>query len=167
MPVNSTGRGYLSDVVAGVNTFDNANAMQFNFDGLTVTSAFTVPTLAIPVVWDTSASTFVIFTDATFAELALGIAAGTSPLPGGAVVAVVVGDAFGPGFNPVDVDMTAGVAVTALHRGANNAGVVRDGIIYTTAATSAGNQASFENQLEIQGVMVIDNATVIVPSLTS
>ena len=110
---------------------------------------------------------FVIYTDATAGEIALAKAAGDSPLPGGAVVAVLVGTAIGLGFNPADVDYTAGVAATAFHRGANNAGVVRSGIDYTTAATSAPNQAAFEVELEAQGIMVIDNAEVISPTYTS
>lgn len=168
MPVNSTARKYLSDVVKGANTFDNANAMQFNYDAVTVTSAFTVEVIGIPVVWDTSAGVFVIYTDATFAELALAIAAGDSPLPGGAVIAVLVGDGqFGVGFNSADINFTSGASAVALHRGANNAGVVRSGLDYSTATTSAGNQATFEAQLETQGVMVIDNATVISPTFTS
>jgi hypothetical protein len=167
MPVNDTARKYLSDVVKGANTHDNSNAMQFNYGSLTVTSAFTVETLGIPVVWDTSGATFVVYTDATAAELALGITAGDSPLPGGAVVAVLVGTAFGLGFNSADVDYTAGVVATAFHRGANNAGVVRSGIDYLTAATSGGNQTIFEDQLEAQGIMVIDNADAISPTYTS
>ena len=58
MPVNDTARKYLTDVVKGANTFENTNAMQYNFDTVTVTSAFTVETIGIPVVWDTSAATF-------------------------------------------------------------------------------------------------------------
>lgn len=167
MPVIDTARKYLTDVVAGANTADNSNAMQFNYDSVTVTSAFTVETVGIPVVWDTSAATFVIYTDATAGEIALAKAAGDSPLPGGGVVAVLVGTAVGLGFNAADVDYTAGVAATAFHRGANNAGVKRAGIDYTTAATSAGNQSAFEAELEAQGIMVIDNAEVISPTYTS
>lgn len=167
MPVNDTARAYLTDVVKGVNPFVNANGMQYNYDSLTVTSAFTVPLIGIPVVWDTSAGTFVIYTDATSGEIVLGLAAGDSPLPGGAVVAVLVGNAFGAGFNPADIDFTSGEVATAFHRGANNAGVVRAGLIYTTAATSAPNQVLFEDQLEAQGIMVIDNAEVVSPTYTS
>ena len=167
MPVNGTQRGYFTDVVKGVNTEDNNNAMQFNYGSATVTSAYTVPTLAIPVVWDTSGATFVVYTDATAAELALGVTADDSPLAGKSVVALIVGNSAGAGFNPADVDFTAGVAATVLHRGANNAGVVRDEIIYTTAATSAGNQTAFEEQLEKQGIMVIDSADVVSPTYTS
>lgn len=167
MPVNDTARKYLSDVVKGANPFDNTNAMQFNYDTVEVTSAFTVETIGIPVVWDTAGGTFVIYTDATAAALAAAITAGDSPLPGGAVVAVLVGTPNGLGFNAADVDYTAGVDAVAFHRGANNAGVVKEGIDYTTAATSAGNQAAFEAQLEAQGIMVIDNAEVITPSYTA
>ena len=168
MPVNDTARKYLSDVVKGANTFENANAMQFNYDNVTVTSAFTVEVIGIPVVWDTSATTFVIYTDATAAELALAVTADDSPLPGGGVIAVLVGDGqFGAGFNRADINFTAGALATAFHRGANNAGVVRSGIDYTTATTSGANQTIFENRLEVQGIMVIDNATVISPTFTS
>ena len=167
MPVTDTARKYLTDVVAGANTFDNTNAMQFNYDTVTVTSAFTVETIGIPVVWDTSAATFVIFTDATAGEIALALAAGDSPLPGGGVVAVLVGTAIGLGFNPADVDYTAGVDATAFHRGANNAGVKRAGLDYSTAATSGGNQTLFEDQLQAQGLMIVDNAEVISPTYTS
>ncbi len=167
MPVNDTARKYLTDVVKGLNTFDNSNAMQFNLASITVTSANTVETIGIPVVWDTSAATFTIFDDTSAGEIAAGLSAGDSPLPGGAVTAVLVGTKNGLGFNASNVDYTAGVVATALHRGANNAGVVRDGIDYGTAATSAPNQALFEAQLEVQGIMVIDSAETISPTYTS
>lgn len=164
--VVSTQRGYFTDLVKGINTSDNSNAMQFNFSAATITSAFTVPTLGIPVVWDTSAATFVIYTDATAAEMALAITAGDSPLPGKAPIGIIVGNSAGAGFNPADVDFTAGEVATVFFRGANNAGVVRSGIDYSTATTSAANQLAFETQMEVQGVMVIDNAAVITPSFT-
>lgn len=167
MPVNSTARKYLSDVVKGANTEENSNAMQFNYDTVTVTSAYTVETLGIPVVWDTSASTFVIYTDATQSEIAHAKTAGDSPLPGGGVVAVLVGTAVGLGFNSADVNYTAGVNATAFHRGSNNAGIVKDGINYSTAATSTANQTAFEKELESQGIMVIESAEAISPTYTS
>lgn len=167
MPVNDTQRKYVTDVVKGLNTFDNSNAMQYNLASATITQAATLDNVGIPVVWDTSTATFVVYTDTTAGEIALAIAAGDSPLAGGSVVAVMVGNALGFGFNPEDIDYTAGVAATVLHRGANNAGVVRSGLDYSTAATSAANQLAFEAQLEVQGIMVIDNATVISPTYTS
>lgn len=167
MPVVDTQRKYLSDVLAGANPSDNTNAMNFNYASATVTHAGELEPIGIPVVWDTSAATFVVYQDSSAAEIGLGITAGDSPLPGKGVVAILVGSAFGLGFNSADVDYTAGVAATVIHRGANNAGIKKAGIDYTTGATSAGNQTAFEAQLEVQGVMVIETAEVVTPTFTS
>lgn len=164
MPVLDQARKYYSDLVKGINTADNSNAMQFNFGTVEVTSAFTVDAIGIPVVYDTSASTYVIFTDATASELAAAITAGDAPM---GVVGVLVGTGMGAGFNPADVDYTAGVSATSFFRGANNAGVAKDGIDYATAATSSANQTAFEAQLVAQGLMVVESAEVIDPTYTS
>ena len=164
--VVSTQRGYFTDVVKGVNGFDDVNAMQYNVESVTVTSAFTVPTLGVPVVWTGAA--WEVYNDANgTAAIDAAIISDDSTLPNKAPIGVIVGNKFGAGFNPADVDFTAGALATVFFRGANNAGVVRSGLDYTAAATSAGNQTAFEVQLEKQGIVVIDNAAVITPSLNA
>lgn len=167
MPVLDTQRKYFSDVVKGVNTPDNSNAMQFNYEGITVTFPTTVDPIGIPVVWNDTNTAWEIYGDANAAEIAAAITANSSTLPNKAPIAIVVGGPLGAGISPVDIDFTAGEDVTALFRGANNAGVVRDGIDYSQSVASGANQTAFEEQLEKQGIMVIDNAQVVTPTYTS
>ena len=179
MPVNDTQRKYVSDVVKGLNTFGNQNAMEFNVASISLTNANaagvgTIPTadvepVAVPVIFDSANDQWVIFNDAD-ADIAAAITADDSTLPNKAPVALVVGNKFGLGFNPEDVTLDAdGEPVTVLFRGANNAGVVRAGIDYAAGGvtTSPANQTAFEEQLEKQGIMVIDSAEVVTPTYTS
>jgi|26BtaG_2_1085354.scaffolds.fasta_scaffold01468_3 3-hydroxy-3-methylglutaryl CoA synthase len=163
MPVNDTGRKYFTDVVKGVNTFENTNAMQFNFASITpAIAATTVQPMGIPLIYNGTAGAWQIAADTNIGE----IGSTGSGLPNDGSVAIIVGTAFGAGFNNRDVDL-ATEDVTVFFRGANNAGVVRDGIDYTGATISAPNQAIYEEALEKAGIMVIDNAEVVSPTYTS
>ena len=182
MPITvvSTQRKFLSDVVKGANTFENANAMQFNFDGIVLTSennvgvgvipTATVEPMGIPVIYDSVTNAWVIY-NTNDEDIAAAITANDSTLPDHAPIAVVVGNKFGVGFNPEDVTLdvdggAAPITVVAFFRGANNAGVVFEGIDFTAGGVTTGDQAAFRSQLEKQGIMVIDNAEVITPSFT-
>jgi len=163
MPVNDTGRKYFTDVVKGVNTFENSNAMQYNFTTITpAIAATTVEPMGIPLIYNETAGEWQIVADTNIAELG----GSGSGLPNDGFVAIIVGTAFGAGFNNKDVDL-ATEDVTVLFRGANNTGVVRDGIDFTLATLSAPNQANYEKALEAVGIMVIDNAEVVSPTYTS
>jgi ABC-type molybdenum transport system ATPase subunit/photorepair protein PhrA len=163
--VVSTQRKYLSDLVKGVNTADNSNAMQFNYASITLTDKAIVEPIGLPVVWIDTDSEWRIYGDSTASQIALAITAGTSTLPNKAPIAIVVGDAYGAGFNSKDIDYSTGAVSTVLFRGANNTGVISDRIAYQ-GITSDSNVAAFEAQLEAQGIMVIENAEVIDSSLT-
>ena len=133
--------------------------------------------IGIPVIWalDNGGANgkWVVFND-NDADIAAAIAVqGTvnaSTLPDESPIGVVVGGALGLGFNNSDVTVDAdGETVTVFFRGANNAGVIRNGIDYTAGGvtTSAANQLAFEKQLQRQGIVVVDLAEVITPSFTS
>lgn len=198
MPITvvSTQRKFLSDVVKGVNTFDNANAMQFNFGGIKLTNldgsaapitvTSDVEPIGLAVVFD-AADGWTLLNNVSVAN----VGSTTSDLPNGASVAVIVGNKFGAGFNPEDVTLVAAPSAdntVGLFRGANNTGIVKNADDTTPATytsidwtfggnltidtnavvteVSAATIQAFYDQLEVQGIMVIDNAEVITPSFT-
>lgn len=188
MPVNSTARNYVSDVVAGINNADNMNAMQYNFAKIQLTNAndannaspgtlttSTLDVIGLPVISALdnggTAKSWVVYNDNDGAtELAASASSAVSSgLADDSVVGVVVGTtAYGK--NDADVTLDAdGETVTILFRGANNAGVLQSGINYTGGgvSTSANNQTAFELQLQKQGVMVIESAASDSPSYTA
>ena len=82
----------------------------------------------------------------------------------------MVGSAFGVGINKRDVTLDAdGENLTVIFRGANNAGIKSNGIAWTAGGvtTSGANQTAFLEQLEKQGLVIVDNATVVTPVYTS
>lgn len=189
MPVNSTARRYVSDVVTGVNNADNSNAMQFNVATIELTNAndannaspgtvstATVDVIGTPVLFALdnagTAGEWVIWNDNDGAtELAASLAATTvkSGLPGNAKLGVIVGTST-YGKNDADVTLDAdGETVTILYRGANNCGVLQSGIDYDNGGvtTSSANQTAFEEQLEIQGIQVVAAAASDTPSYTA
>lgn len=157
MPVNATGRPILSDLVKGVSSFEENTLTNFNTKAVTVGGTATIGTIGIPVVWVTANARFEVFV----AQVIDTVAGSDSPLPGGAKVALLIGDKFGAGFNKADVDLSAGdVTMTALYRG--DATVSNNGIVW--GAVSAPNQALFLAELETQRITTIDNADVVTPS---
>lgn len=189
MPVNSTARKFVSEVVTGINTADNANAMQYNLATVQLTNAndannaspgtvgtATLDVIGTPVLFALdnagTAGSWVIFNDNDGStELAASLAATTvkSGLPGNVKLGVIVGTTH-YGKNDADVTLDAdGETVTILFRGANNCGVLQGGLNYTAGgvSVSANNQTAFEEQLEIQGVQVITSATSDTPNYTA
>lgn len=189
MPTINTGRNYVSDVVTGINTAENSNAMQYNFATIQLTNindannaspgALTTSTLdvmGIPVLFALdnagTAGEWVVFNDEDGAtELAASLAATAvkSGLPGNIKLGVIVGSTtYGRNDEDVTLD-TGGETTTIMFRGANNCGVLQSGINYTAGGvtTSAGNQTAFEEQLEIQGIMVKAAAATDTPSYTA
>ena len=85
----------------------------------------------------------------------------SSGLPDNTTIAISVGTAEGVGFNVADVTLSAtAVTLTALYRGP--AGISNSGIVWDTFP--AGNQAEVLVQLEKQGLALVVDSTVVVPS---
>lgn len=189
MPIVNTQRKYVSEVVTGRNPSDNTNAMEFNVAQIQLTNAndannaspgtlstSTIDVIGTPVIFALdnagTAGSWVVYNDNDGAtELAASLAATTvkSGLANNAKVGVIVGSTT-YGQNDADVVLDAnGETVTVMFRGANNAGVLQSGIEYTAGgvSTSAGNQTAFEEQLEIQGIMVVESAETVSPTYTS
>ena len=189
MPVVNTQRKYVSEVVTGRNPSENTNAMEFNVATIQLTnvndadnaSPGTLTTSAIDVIGTPvifaldnagTAGSWVVYNDNDGAtELAASLAATTvkSGLANNAKLGVVVGSTT-YGKNDADVTLDDdGETVTVLFRGSNNTGVLQAGIDYTAGgvSTSAGNQTAFEEQLEIQGIMVVESAEAVSPTYTS
>ena len=189
MPVVTTQRKYVSEVVTGRNPSDNTNAMEFNVKTISLTngndannaspgtvSTAAVDVIGVPVIFALdnagTAGSWVIYNDNDGAtELAASIAATAvkSGLPNNAKLGVVVGSNT-YGKNDADVTLDAnGETVTVLYRGANNTGVLQAGLDYTAGgvSTSAANQTAFEEQLESQGIMVVEAAETVSPTYTS
>ncbi len=161
MPVNSTGRKYLTDFLKGVSTFHEDTATRFNFDTVDVGGTLTVDNIGVPMIWVNGNSQFEVF---IAQDIATAIATGGSPLKDGSVIGFTVGQAAGVGFNKADTDLSvADTQMTLLYRG--DASVVNDGIEWGTAAAPA--QALFLAQMEAQRVTTIDNAEVVTPAYTS
>lgn len=158
MPVNGTGRKYLSDLLKGTDDFHYDSAVRFNYDTVDVGGTGEVDNIGIPLIWVNGNSRFEVY-------VAQDITAVTgSPLPGGRPICIGVGDALGLGRNREDTDLSvAGTQMTVLFRG--DAAVVESGMIWGTANTT--NQAEFRAQMEVQGVTFIDNGTAVTPAYTS
>ena len=161
MPVNATERKYLSELIKGVSTFDDDNATNFHYQGATVGGSATIDNIGTPVIWNNSASRFEVY---VAQNISTAISTGGSPLKDGSVIGVVVGDAFGVGFNKKDTDLSEGdVTLTLLYRG--DASVISEGFEWGSA--NAGAQEAFLAQLEAQRITTVTNATVVTPSFTS
>ncbi len=158
MPVNSTGRKYLTDLLKGRDSFNTDNAVRFEFSTQVVTGAGPVDNIGIPVIWNNASGYFEPY---VAQDIPTVISTGGSPLPGGNVVALTVGSAFGLGHNKEDTDISvADTDMTLLFRGPS--AVVNEGIIWGAAAAPA--QDAFRAQLEVQDITFIDNAEVVSPT---
>ena len=161
MPVNSTSRVFLSDLLKGEDTFGDDNAVRYGVSSQVVTGAGAVDNIGLPVIWDNANSYFVPY---VAQDVAAVIATGGSPLPDGSVIGVTVGSALGKGFNASDTDISvADTQMSILYRGP--AALVDSGIVW--GAASAPNQVLFRAQLEVQQLAFITNATAVTPTYNS
>jgi len=161
MPVNSTGRPILSDLVKGYANFGNENAVRFNFDTVAVEGAGTTDNIGIPLIWDNASGKFEVYVAQVIATV---ISTGGSPLKDGSVLGLSVGDKLGLGMNKEDTNLAdAAAQMTILYRG--DAAISETGLVWGSA--DAGAQTAFLAQLELQRITTVDNATVVSPTYTS
>jgi hypothetical protein len=152
MPVNATERAYLSDLIAGVMSFEEDTKTNFNYASVTVGGSATIPAIGVPVIWSNANSRFEVY---VAQDIGAAMATGTSPLKGDAAIAIVVGTANGLGFNKADTDLSAGdVTMTVLYRG--DAIIKNEGMVWGSAAAPA--QALFLTQLEEQRITTTADA---------
>ena len=158
MPVNSVGRKIFSDLVKGYGKFGYDAAVNVYFATVEVTGAGVVDNIGIPLIWDDSTNSYVVY---VAQDIAAAKATGTSPLAGGRVLALTVGDSTGRGINNADTTLSGtAVPMSVLFRG--DAAVAKAGIIWNT--TGAPAQALFQKELELQDVVFVENATVVTPT---
>lgn len=158
MPVNSTGRKYLTDLVKGVDSFSEDSAVRFSYETVAVGGTGEVDNIGIPLVWVNANSRFEVY-------VAQDISAVTgSPLPEGFPIAISVGDKFGVGRNRADTNLaTSGQQMTVLYAGP--AAITNEGIVWGSA--TSGDQDEFRDQLEKQRMRIVANATTVTPAYTS
>ena len=158
MPINSTGRKIISDLIKGVMTYEEDTATNFNYETIAVGGgAGNIEPIGIPVIWDNADTRFEVF---VAQDIPTVKGTGGSPLPGGSVIALLVGDALGKGNNQADIDISSDVKATALYRG--DATIVNEGIDW--GAASAPQQAAFLAELELNRITTIANAEVVTPT---
>ena len=138
MPVNATGRKYLSDLMKATDTFAEETAVRFNFDTVLVGGSGTIDNVGIPLIWNNVASRFEVYVAQVIATV---IATGGSPLKDGSVICVSVGSKFGVGFNKADTDLTADVNMTALYRGDAVAAIV--GVVWSKVSLRPGTNSEW------------------------
>lgn len=161
MPVNGTGRKYLSELFKGVAPFAQLNGVRFNFATVDVTGSDSVDNIGIPLIWNNTSSHFEVY---VAQDIDTVISTGGSPLPDGSVLGLSVGNFAGLGNNEADTDLSDSDAqMTLLYRG--DAAIVEDEIIWGSAAGPA--QTAFLAQLENQRITTVDNATTVTPAYTS
>lgn len=148
MPINATQRAYLSDVLAGVSSFEGDTKTNYNFASVEVGGTGSIPCIGVPVVWNDDDEQFEVYVDQDIDN------AGSSSLPNGSPIAIVVGDNYGVGFNKKDVDLSETPTMTVLYRG--SAAILKEGMVWGQATTNA--QAAFLAQLETQGITVQETA---------
>lgn len=152
MPVTSTSRKKLSDLLKGEDTFAMDNAVDFNYDTVDVGGTGTVDNIGVALIWVNANSQFEKY---VAQDIAATITTGGSPLKDGSVVALSVGSYQGKGENYEDTDLAeADAKMTVLYRG--DAAVVNEGIIWNGAAAPA--QAAFLAQLEAQRITTVKQA---------
>lgn len=157
MPVVATTRPFTSSVLKSHDSYENVN---FNFATVLVKTSSgttTVNPLGLALIWDAGLSAFrqYLTTDNSFAL--------TSTLPDAAPICVSLGDAQGIGFNTTDVTITtSGIYLSVIFRGAGDAELIEDGIIYA-AGVLTQDKADFRTQLEKQGIKVSNKS----PAATS
>jgi len=171
--VIATGRRQLSQVLKGFTKFEDDFATNFSFSTILVGAAGTAEPIGTPVIFDNATSEFVVY---VAQSISAAITAGNSPLPNGSVIAILVGEKEGRGFNKEDIDLTAtSLNATAIFRGPAS-------VVNTTSATAGtptltgpqggiywqgsndAQRAAFVLQLEIQDIAVQLNTEVIAPS---
>lgn len=158
MPINATQRGFISNLVAGVSSYEEDTKTNFNLETILVGGTAAIGAIGIPVIYNEATEVFNVYVAQSISG---AITAGGSPLPDGSVVGVLVGDRFGFGFDKQDVTLTAdGVPMTVLYRG--DATILNSGMVWGTADATA--QAAFLAQLEQQRITTIETATVVTPT---
>jgi hypothetical protein len=161
MPITSTARPILSDVLKGYSDFGKDNAIRYNFDTVAIEAGVDIGNIGIPLIWDNASSKFEVYVAQVIATV---IATGGSPLENGSVVALAVGNSQGLGMNKADTDGTdPDAAQTVLFRG--EAAIVDAGMVW--GATAAPAQALFLAELALHGITTIANAEVVSPTYTS
>jgi hypothetical protein len=157
MTVISTGRKYESDLVKGLDRYQEESATNVNFKSVTVGGTGSYESIGLPVIWN--GTDFELY-DAQ--DIAAAIALASSPLDGNRVLAVTVGDEHGRGFNKDDVDLSTDPTMTVLYNG--KASITTNGIEGWAGVT---NKTAFQVELEKQGFTFVDNAEVVTPTYTS
>lgn len=158
MPINATQRGFISNLVAGVSSYEEDTKTNFNLETILVGGTAAIGAIGIPVIYNADTEVFNVYVAQSIAG---AITAGGSPLPDGSVIGVLVGDRFGFGFDKQDVTLTAdGVPMTVLYRG--DATILNSGMVWGTADAAA--QAAFLAQLEQQRITTIETATEVTPT---
>lgn len=153
MPILSTSRPILSDLLKGCSDYSSKSATRFNFATVgNVNSSATIDNIGFPLVWDDTTSRFQEFSNT--GQIAAAITANTSPLPNAAPVCVTVGGRSGLGENYEDTDLNLTHKLTVLFRG--DATVVKEG--FNWVAAGGADQLEFYKQLEKQGIAVITDA---------
>lgn len=164
MPVIATERKNISELIKGRDDYGVDNALNDNFQEITVTGTATIPNIGVPVIWVEASGAFEVYVDQVVATAKS--ANTTNPLGRGYVLAVTAGNAVGLGKDPEDVNLTAGDA--------NFTGAVTGKMTFseqglhavTWDAVSAPNQVLYKEELLVQGITFVDNATVVNPSYT-
>ena len=156
--INPLRRKFLSELVASTDTFGDNNMVDFHRETVQLTGTATdVDPIGTPIVWD-GTSRFVVYT--AEGQITTAKAADNTPLKGGAVVAVLVGDKFSYGFNKADLDLTTDPYATALFNGEyvlKEAGMEWGGI-------AAAEQEAFKLELATKRISFIEAAEQIEPS---
>ena len=153
MPVTSTSRKKLSDLLKGEDTFAMDNAVDFNYATVDVGGTGEVDNIGVALIWVNANLQFEVY---VAQDIATAIATGGSPLKDGSVVCLSVGSFQGKGENYEDTDLAeADAKMTVLYRG--DAAVVNEGIIWNGAAAPA--QAAFLTQLESQRITTVEQAS--------
>lgn len=153
--LQSTRRKILSQVVAGVDSYELKNGIEKYTTAIDVTGSATIAPMGIPVVYN--GTEFEIFLAQDISAVA------GSPLVNGYPVAIVIGKEYiGSNFEDVTLSGTA-TSLTALVRG--DADVLYSGVDF--GAASAPNIALFKAAMEAQGVTAVAEAAVVTPSYTA
>lgn len=163
MPVNSSGRKHLTELVVAEGSFSDDTATNFMYDTVTAGDAgvLSIEPIGTPMIWDNGDSRFELYIAQVVATVK---ATGGSPLSGGSVLALSAGEKEGKGLNKADIDIgTADVPITVLYRG--DAQILNSGIEW--GATSAPNQALYLAELALQRIAVASEAQAVTPTYTS
>lgn len=148
--IEVTERKHLSELVGNINSFGDSNFADIHRATVQLGGTATdVEPIGTPIVWVDGTSQFEIYT--ANAQITAAKTAGTSPLAGGAVIAVLIGEKYSAGFNKADLDLTTNPYATALFNGEyilKDAGMEWGGI-------AAAEQTAFKNELATKGISFI------------